>query len=200
VECRRLPAGHVTAGDEMKVRWVALPNYAQFGFSLIELMVVLAIATTLLAVGVPGFRALIQSLQVTTTVNDFLGAINLARSEAIKRGGRVDMMPDDGNDWAKGWVVFINRNDTREPDARDDIIVSHGPVPDGIAIQARLTDLRVQLLSYNGTGRTHVDGRLHIPQFGSFSFLVDGKVKKNIVINFLGRPRVCTPLKDSASC
>jgi type IV fimbrial biogenesis protein FimT len=161
-------------------------------FTLVELMAVLSIAAVLIAIGAPGFRALIESQQMTTTVNDFFAAINLARSEAIKRGERVELMAADGDGhWEKGWVVLLDTNHTGKPDTGDEIIFSHGPVPDGITIDPRLPDKAVQYLAYDGTG--------HAPA-GSFWLSRGNKVERKIKINFLGRPRVCNPATDRDSC
>jgi type IV fimbrial biogenesis protein FimT len=105
---------------------------------------------------------------------------------------RVDLMAaDGGSDWAKGWVILIDKNNNREQDAGDDIIFSHGPLPGGIAVEPRFGGSAVKYLAYNGTGRT---------QAGSFAFIHDGRVMRKIVINFLGRPRACNPVTDGAAC
>lgn len=54
------------------------------GFTMIELMVAIAVAAVLIAVAVPSFRALTVSNALTTAANDLVGALNLARMEAIK--------------------------------------------------------------------------------------------------------------------
>lgn len=168
------------------------------GFSLIELAVVLAVAGILLMLGVPSFAALINHQKMTTTVNDFFAAINLARSEAIQRGGRVDLVPLDAADWSKGWIVFVDRNNNQRPDPGEQIIFSHGPVPDGIKIRSVLTDSTVQYLAYNGSGRTRTNASSQSPQFGTWSFIQDKQIRR-IKVNFLGRPRTCNPDQD-ATC
>jgi type IV fimbrial biogenesis protein FimT len=172
----------------------------QSGFSMIELMVVLAIAAILLTIGAPSFREMIQNQRMTATVNDFFMAINLTRSEAIQRGSRVDLVPaGDGTDWTKGWVVFIDQNNNHKSDAGDKIIFSHGPVPDGIIIKADFNDSSAQYLAYNGTGRTRINANSQTAQAGHFSFTLDKNVRK-IILNFLGRPRVCNPDVDATAC
>ena len=89
------------------------------GFTLIELMVTLAVAVILAVIAVPGFRTIIQNNRATTQANDLLTAMTLARSEAIKRGSNVsvcsvaDPIPSPivcaaSNDWATGWIVFTD--------------------------------------------------------------------------------------------
>jgi type IV fimbrial biogenesis protein FimT len=149
-------------------------------------MIVLAIAIILLTVGVPSFRSMIQNQRMTTATNDLLAAINLTRSEAIKRGARVHLASATGGaDWTKGWVVFIDKNNDHMPDAEDELIFSHQPVADGINIAHKPENTAVQ---YNGTGHS---------QAGHFLLTLD-QLEKKIIINFLGRPRVCNPVSDTS--
>ncbi len=68
------------------------------GFSLIELMITVVVAAILLAVAIPSFRNLILSNELTTTTNEWVTAINLARSEAIKRSAGVVVCGAGGNE------------------------------------------------------------------------------------------------------
>ncbi|HEX2530903.1 MAG TPA: GspH/FimT family pseudopilin [Burkholderiaceae bacterium] len=166
------------------------------GFSMIELMVVLAIAVILLGIGVPSFRQLIQSQRVTTVTNDFFAAILLARSEAIQRGTRVDLVPADSIDWSSGWIVFIDRNGNLKPDAGEHIVFTHGPVASGMSIDSSFTDSASKYIAYTGTGRTRTNASSQSPQLGTVSFSIDRQVRR-IKIGFLGRPRSCNPDNDS---
>ncbi len=182
------------AGDNVKT---TLPVS---GYSMVELMAVLSIASILLAIGVPSFGALIRNQKMTTTVNDFFTAVNLTRSEAIQRGTRVDLVPaGDGTDWAKGWIVLIDRNGNQKADAGERIVFSHGPVPKGMTIEAAFTDSKAHYLAYNGSGRTRTNANSQTPQLGSWLFTLDNQARR-IVINFLGRPRVCNPNSHPATC
>ena len=100
------------------------------GFTLIELMVTLAIATILITVAIPGFRTLIQGNRATAQSNELLSAFSLARSEAVKRGLRVSVCSSTdqatcaaSTNWATGWIVFTDDTGTAGTmDGTDEII------------------------------------------------------------------------------
>ena len=83
------------------------------GFTLVELLITIVVATILLATGVPSFMEFIKNNRLTTQANDLVIAIQVARSEAVKRGtGSVICASTDqatcagSDDWATGWVAF----------------------------------------------------------------------------------------------
>src|SRR5688572_16029390 len=59
------------------------------GFTLIELMVTIAVASVLLGIAVPSFNQLIVTNRLTAQANEVVSAINFARSEAIKRNTSI---------------------------------------------------------------------------------------------------------------
>jgi type IV fimbrial biogenesis protein FimT len=81
------------------------------GFTLIELMITIAIAAILLTIGIPTFRTVIQNARTAGLASDITSAINLARAEAVRRGAPAQVCPsDDGatcsGAWTDGWVVL----------------------------------------------------------------------------------------------
>jgi len=165
------------------------------GFSLVELLTALAVAAILLALGVPGFQALIRNQRLSASVNAFVGALHLTRSEAIRRGSRVDLAPADGVDWAQGWVVFVDQNENQQADPGEVVVARGGTVAGGISIKSVLTDSSKPYLAYNGSGRTRTNASSQTPQLGTISFYLDGGIRR-IKLNFAGRPRVCNPEQD----
>ena len=167
---------------------------------MVELMVALTIAVILLTIAVPSFHDMIQKQRMTTTVNEVFMAINLTRSEAIQRGARVDLAPaGDGTDWTKGWIIFVDKNNDQKRQDGEQVIFSHGAVPDGMIIEFVFTDSSRQYLSYNGTGHTRTNTSSQTPQLGTMSFTLDKQIRR-IKINFAGRPRVCNPVPDPRNC
>jgi type IV fimbrial biogenesis protein FimT len=78
------------------------------GFTLLELMVTLLVAGVLIVVAVPGFAATLRQNRLLADANQFLTALNLARSEAIKRGALVSvhaLAGNGSNEWGGGWEI-----------------------------------------------------------------------------------------------
>jgi type IV fimbrial biogenesis protein FimT len=65
------------------------------GFTIVELMITVAVASILMALAVPSFNQMIVSSRLTAQSNDILAAITLARSEAIKRNASVTLCRAD---------------------------------------------------------------------------------------------------------
>jgi type IV fimbrial biogenesis protein FimT len=82
----------------------------QRGMTIIEILVALAIVAVLVGLALPAFTAFVAQRTLTAQVNDFLVAVQYARSEAVRRGAPVSVQSVDAsaaaNEWgAKGWCV-----------------------------------------------------------------------------------------------
>ena len=78
------------------------------GFTLIEMLVTLAIFAMLLMIAIPSMRPFLQSQSVKNASMDINSTVALARSEAIKRNATVDVTANSATDWSQGWVVSQN--------------------------------------------------------------------------------------------
>jgi type IV fimbrial biogenesis protein FimT len=74
------------------------------GFTLLELLMVIAIMGIILAIAIPNFKALITSIRLTNAANNMVSALQIAKSEAIKSNSFVSIIPIKSN-WKNGWVV-----------------------------------------------------------------------------------------------
>lgn len=93
------------------------------GFTLLELLVTLAVAAIVLVAGVPSYFSIVQNNRAATQANELVTALSIARSEAVRRGARVGIcQSDDGTTcgsagWEQGWIVFVDgaASDTAPP-------------------------------------------------------------------------------------
>jgi type IV fimbrial biogenesis protein FimT len=81
-----------------------LPGRRAAGFTLTELLIVVAIMGIVAAIAAPNMADMIRTQRLRTASFDIFAALNLARSEAIKRNVSVTITPL-GADWAAGWVT-----------------------------------------------------------------------------------------------
>lgn len=172
------------------------------GLTLIELLIVLALATILLGVAAPAFQQTLQRLRLQAAVNDVLASLDLTRSQAIAHGGKVLMAPLEpaGTDWQSGWAVFIDQNGNRRPDAGERLLYRHDRLRDDIRITSKFTSGNAPTyVAYNAAGRTCSAASSLTARWGTLS-LKQGDHRRNIVINMLGRVRVCDPAAGAADC
>lgn len=166
------------------------------GFSIIELMVVLAVAAILTMIAVPNFQVFLDRQRVVTTASDLYASVALARSEAIRRGARVNVVPIDGVHWNQGWEVVVSgtggeRLFRREPTASPpDVVQDFNPGSD------------VAMVSYDGTGRSTRPDNPQLTYIGDLTItglVATGsgpsatKATRKLSINQVGRPFLCDP-------
>ncbi len=162
------------------------------GFTLIELVVTLAVAGILLAVAAPSFREMIQRNRLTTSVNELAGSINTARSEAVKRGARVVVCKStNGSDcvtsgtWGLGWIIFVDSSNDAVRDGGEAILRIHEEVEGNITMTG--AGNVANYVSYISEGRAQTTGGAS--QSGSITACADGK-QSVIQLTFSGRLKV----------
>ncbi|HET7201961.1 MAG TPA: GspH/FimT family pseudopilin [Steroidobacteraceae bacterium] len=157
------------------------------GVTLVELLACLAVIAVLAAWGAPAFATLTRDAARTREVNQFIQAVYLARSEAIKRNGVVSLCPtNDGatctaaSGWQIGWLVFVN-DDRDSPAARDgdeQLLRVYEPWDSGHILSNRTT------LSFRPFGQMGVTATV------TFCDDRGSSAARAVIISQTGRPRV----------
>ncbi|WP_324997127.1 GspH/FimT family pseudopilin [Salinisphaera sp.] len=128
------------------------------GFTLLELMVTLAVAAVLLTIAIPSYRGLVQRNALTAQVNDLVGDLNYARSQAITRGKSVYLCTSaDGNtcenrgNWSQGWIVYAPiLSSNTDPPAIDQVLRVHGALDGQIQITGNQNITHTAYFDANG--------------------------------------------------
>ncbi|MHB1124204.1 MAG: GspH/FimT family pseudopilin [Ramlibacter sp.] len=166
------------------------------GVTLVEVLVVMALLALLAAIGMSSMSRLVDSTRLTAYANDFLSAMYLARSEAIKRRGRAALCKSsDGascansGGWDQGWIVFRDTNNNGMRDAGEVVVHYTSELPAGFRFSGNSTV--AAYISYVPSGRTRLTGggfqagRLTLCKLPS-----GGLEGRQIVINNAGRARI----------
>lgn len=161
-------------------------RHRQAAFSMIELMIVLAVAAILMAIAVPNFKQTIDRQKITAASGDLYAAISLTRAEAIRRGTQVNLDAASKN-WADGWAITVPASS-----GPAESIYSHTRLPPTIDVK---TPSFGATLSYDGTGRARLSTNSQAVLSGTWIFTISGNPAfvRKLNINALGRPQLCDP-------
>jgi type IV fimbrial biogenesis protein FimT len=146
------------------------------GFTVIELMVVVAIIAIITIFGIPSYKSVTTQNRMAGEINDLTTDIELARSTAVKQGLPVTICPSTdptaspsgttpsctaSSEWNTGWIVFVDvtGNQTFNAGTGDVLLRTHGPFTGTDTLVSSSTSQPLQNITFNRMGGT--------PSFGS---------------------------------
>jgi type IV fimbrial biogenesis protein FimT len=163
------------------------------GFSLIEIMIALAVFALLVRLGLPSYHDWIAAQQLANHAHFIADTLDLARSEAIKHGYRVNLCKthdqrqctDDGG-WEQGWLLFVDENDSGQVDDDESVLHREGPARDSITMRGNRPV--ADYVSYTSLG--HARLRSGALQMGTFTLCKPGQNALKVVLANSGRARI----------
>lgn len=166
------------------------------GFTLVELLMTLAVMAILVTFAVPSFSAMLGSSKLTAASNTLLSSMHLARSEAIKRNSRVALCKTaDGvscafaGGWEQGWIVFHDNNNSGDRDSGEPIIQRIQPLTGGLRLTGNSNV--ANYVSFLSTGATKmVAGGFQAGTLTVCNQSATRSEARQIVLNAVGRPRI----------
>jgi len=166
------------------------------GFSLIELLVALSVMAILVGVAIPAYSNMLTSHRLTSQSNAFLSTLHLARSEAIKRNGRVVVCKSSsgescasGGDWEQGWIVFHDINNNASLDDGEDLLRRGQALAEGFFMTGKPSV--AAYVSYTPLGLTKkTSGAFQAGTIKLCRSGTSGGEARQVVINITGRSRI----------
>jgi type IV fimbrial biogenesis protein FimT len=181
----------LTASPSIRKNMKNLPALS-LGFTLVELMITVSILAILAAAAIPSFQGMLRTSHLVSLTNELAGALNLARSEAIKRGKRVTVCqsaapqvtnPDCSisppSTWETGWLIFVDESTVGTFDGSD-IRLKVGQLATSNAVITPTTGF-ADYISYLPNGASNT--------IGNIAICIEN-VQRSLVISRTGRIRI----------
>jgi len=158
----------------------------QRGFTLVELLITIAVLAVILVLATPSFTGIINNNRITKATNELAASFAYARSEAVRRNGRIHLVPPTG-DWSDGYKIGIDSTADNDLEDNTDIVLRNVP-----AQHATVT--------VNGTDTYVVYGQTGSAESSTkFKFTADSADTRVLTLNLSGSHSLCIE-KGGTTC
>ena len=137
------------------------------GFTVIEAMITIAVASVTIAVALPSYSTIVRNGLLARHIYGFYSALNMARSEAIKRGRSVSVCPStdrvscaaSGTPWEQGWIVFVDSNNNHVVDGTDQVLWAERNLTAGYTLRGSSATTLPSYFTMNPKGAPSATGQ-----------------------------------------
>ena len=168
------------------------------GFTLIELIITMAVLAICAGVALPSLRSFMEQQRTLAAISSLTSHMSLARMAAVTRNQRTVLCPsrngnscEAGTDWSTGWMLFLDEDGNRQPDSGDEVL----------RMDLEPTSRHLRVVSTVGRQQLR-----YLPDGSSAGSNLTisicnkaGDVLGRVIVNNMGRPRSERP-KAPTSC
>ena len=174
-------------------------HYKSRGYTLIELLIVLAVSSILALNVFPNLSSLLSQERSTILVNNLASALAYARSEAIlKQTTILTCQSNNGSEcnrsgnWHNGWIIFIDKNQNKQREPEETLLRVYAAVNNGTQATFNGASRVDHYLKYKPTGHAFPNGSFLIcnPNIG---------VGKALIMYRSGRLRLSNRQTDGSA-
>jgi type IV fimbrial biogenesis protein FimT len=122
------------------------------GFTMIEMMVTVAVLAVIMMVAAPSLAGFVRSSKVRSAQSEMIASLMLARSEAAKRGMTVGLAasaPTSGNEFGNGWTVWVDTNEDGVVDSGELVLRTYPSLNAAVVLG---TTRNITTLAFNSSG------------------------------------------------
>lgn len=167
------------------------------GFTLLELLVTIAIAAIVMAIGIPNYKSVISRNRLTSYNNEVITSLNFARSEAVKRGESVSMRKLDTDsatgttdtvEWEDGWDVFTDADSDGKFETGDTLLRTFDPLPQGYTLRGN--NNFTNFIRFTSRGQSNQNGSFFLCDSTDGNTTPEANTSRLIIVNPVGRVRI----------
>jgi len=186
------------------------------GFTLIELMITIALVAIILVLAAPYFRETITNSKISAEANNLMASFNFARSTAARLNQPVTVCKknaagDDcttADNWEQGWIIFndLDKDGTVDSGADEIVLQQYTPLPTGYTLRSTAELSNLVTFLPQGSARGGRSGT-ELDEFSSFRICraadtgeeIDAKARQ-VFLNVTGRARSQKGLDSGIDC